>query len=390
MNEQSTIVAEEKSTHSVETFTLEQLLPHDNADTLSIIKISDTDYTYIAKTEEWLPHIGKKLFWCPPDSLVNTTLAPFHFLVVDAKFDKDSNKVSGGNYARVRAKKLRGVNSYGILGVVPEEYLNHPNLAKALDIQHFEPQIEAAKGSNLKTGGEVASPPAGTYPKYDVDAFLKYARKVFVPDELVCIVEKIHGANSRYIYKDGKLHCGSRTEWKKEFPSPPKLTIEELITKVGSEERAKEIYEKAVVHFKPHKNLWWLALESTPNIRAYLEKHEGYCAYGEVYGQVQKGYNYGLVGTCKVMLFDILLPSGKWMDAVDFLKTCREYNLPHCPVIHEAYPFNLEEIVKFAEGKSLMENASNPREGCVVAPVRERWDERLGRVKLKIINPEYK
>ena len=93
------------------------------------------------------------------------------------------------------------------------------------------------------TGGEVAKPPSGHFPKYDVDAFPAYGRKIFVEGEPVILTEKIHGCNSRYVFKDGIMHCGSRGEWKKEWSEAPKLTLEDLIKKTGSEEKAKEIYD---------------------------------------------------------------------------------------------------------------------------------------------------
>jgi hypothetical protein len=42
-----------------------------------------------------------------------------------------------------------------------------------------------------------------------------------------------------------------------------------------------------------------------------------------------------------------------------------------------------------AEGKTLLGEAKHIREGVVVQPVVNRWDHKLGRVKLKVINPEY-
>jgi hypothetical protein len=76
-----------------------------------------------------------------------------------------------------------------------------------------------------------------------------------------------------------------------------------------------------------------------------------------------------------------------WMDFPEYLDTVRKYAIPYCPVIHEAIPFDFDTMVKFGEGRSLV--GDHIREGVVVHPIKERWDERVGRVKFKIINPEY-
>ena len=49
----SSTLSQEKSNRALEVFPLPKLEKHPNADTLSIIKITDTDYYYVGKTEEW-------------------------------------------------------------------------------------------------------------------------------------------------------------------------------------------------------------------------------------------------------------------------------------------------------------------------------------------------
>jgi RNA ligase (TIGR02306 family) len=386
MNE-STIVAEEKSTHKVEVFVLQPFEKHPNADTLSLIKIGDTDYSYCGRTEDWQGQIGKTVAWIPPDSLVDVSKPEFMFLAAEAKYDKNSNPDKLGGFARIKAKKLRGIVSYGLM--VPFEGEPGSNAAQPLNVHHYEPPLDNSNKNGL-TGGEDATPPKGVYPKYDVDAFLKYGRKVFQEGEPVFVTEKIHGANSRYVYLDGNMNCGSRNLWKKEFSSPPNVTLEELKARIGDDAKAEEVFNRVVKNHTPKKNLWWVALENTPQLREYCQKFEGYTVYGEVYGQVQKGFNYGIKnGEVAFRAFDILTPDGTWMDADQFLATCKEHGIPHVPVLHENVPFNFDNLVEMAVGNSLVQGATNIREGVVVKPIKERWNEKLGRVNLKIINPAY-
>jgi hypothetical protein len=46
-------------------------------------------------------------------------------------------------------------------------------------------------------------------------------------------------------------------------------------------------------------------------------------------------------------------------------------------------------LASHAEGKSIVATASHIREGFVVRPTMERWDERVQRVILKLIGEEY-
>jgi hypothetical protein len=232
----------------------------------------------------------------PPDSLVDVSREEFSFLAVDAKWLPDCTKSPAGTHALVKAKKLRGVVSYGLLVPAPQGLVEGDNAADALNVVHYEPVAltDNGKQKGWATGGEVAKPPSGVYPKYDVDAFMGYGRKVFVEGEAVYVTEKIHGSNGRYVFKDEVMYCGSRTEWKREFPLPPEITLEELTEKIGNADRAKEVYERAVVNFKPKRNMWWVALDKTPGLRVLCENNPGYTVYGEVYGSVQKGFPYGV------------------------------------------------------------------------------------------------
>lgn len=389
MSEESTLVGP-KSTHVVETFILGPLRPHPAADTLSLATISDTDFSYVAKTADWADKVGRLVCWVPPDSVVDLKRPEFNFL------DKP----------RVRAKKLRGIVSYGLLVLAPEGLKPGDNAAEALGVEHYDAEVAAIENKGDKKSGvnmapgEAGSAPDGHYPVYDVDSGLKWARKVFVEGEPVVVTEKIHGANSRYVFvlhqqegpvvQDifiGQQFCGSRNMWKREFTTPPKITIEELTEKVGDPERAKAIYEKAVNGFKPKSSMWWDVYHRTPSIKTFCEANPGACLYGEVYGQVG-GFPYDTDRTPAFRAFDILSPEGKWLDAADFMRICDCYGVPRVPVLYEG-PFDFEKVKALADGMTTLGGSKHIREGVVVRPAKERWDERLGRVCLKVVSAAY-
>jgi len=362
----------EKTTHKTEVVRVDELIKVANSDRLSTVKVYD--YASVVLTNEWQP--GDLAAWIQPDSVVDVTRPEFAFLAPKAT----DNKV------RIRTTRLRGVLSYGLLVKAPVGSKIGDDVSEALGVVHWEP--DETPGFSVH-GGENAKSPSGVFPTYDVDAYLKFGRLVFVPGEPVFITEKIQGANGKCVFKDGQQYCGTRTQWKKEFPSKPTQTYEEILAQFENDEaKAKSAWRK-IENWKPKRSRWWSAFHNSPGISEFCKANPGYALYGEVYGQVG-GYHYGIEnGESKFFAFDILTPDGQWLDFPNFLDKINEFGIPHVPILHQAFPFDFDAISEMANGHSLVPNAENIREGVVVGTVKERWDERLGRVKLKVINPDY-
>lgn len=168
------------------------LQPHPNADTLSIATVFG-GYTCCVRTADWKP--GDRGVFIPPDSLVDTRLPEFAFLA-DGKKD----------IVRIKAKKLRGINSYGLLLKAPVGAYLGDDLSQLLCVTHYEPPEE------LTIGGECVSFPYVDVPIYDVDSFQRYASSVFIPGEAVVATEKVHGTNFRSTYRDGQYFVGSHRQ----------------------------------------------------------------------------------------------------------------------------------------------------------------------------------
>lgn len=303
-----------------------QLLPHPNADSLSIVKIGD--FQCLVRTDDWKD--GDLAVYIPPDSIVPET-EMFAFL---------------GAHRRIKARKLRGEYSVGLLVPAPFGAKIGDNCMEQLGIIHYEPQVHGS----FTTGGDNVAAPVGIFPVYDVDNFRKYSR-LFEDGEEVIVTEKIHGANARFVCIDGEMFVGSRKNWKKEDPN----------------------------------NLWWKAIAKNPEIEAWCRAHSGLALYGEVYGQVQN-LKYGAgPGEILFAAFDILRET-KWLN----FDEAREIgdSLPWVPLIYRG-PFNKEKIFEFAEENSSYPLAKHCREGVVIKPIRERWDSHLGRVQLKVVGNRY-
>ena len=177
------------------------LEPHGNADTLSVVKVFDGGYTCVVRTSDWQGIT--KAAYIPPDSTVDVKIPEFTFLALDAKAD---------GRARIRAKKLRGVISFGLLVPARPEWQLGQDVTADLQVEHYEPQVHipGVRRDNLVTGGETVPGPDLIVPKYDLEAFRKY-HKLFNEGEEVIITEKVDGSNSRYCYHNGQMYCGSRT-----------------------------------------------------------------------------------------------------------------------------------------------------------------------------------
>lgn len=314
------------SNHKVEVIEV-KLQPHPNADSLSIVKVFD-GYTACVRTADWQD--GMLGAYIPPDSVVDTTRPEFSFL---------------GEHRRIKVKKLRGVVSMGLLIHAPAGAQIGDDVAEHFGVKHYDPPMP------ISSGGEVAKAPSGIRPCYDVESLRRYAA-AFVPGEPVWVTEKIHGANARFCFSDGEMHCGSRTEWKR----------------------------------RDESNLWWRALSRYPELRSYCEMNPDVTVYGEVYGQVQD-LRYGTArGELRIAVFDLLC-AGKWIDPFEAKNTALV--LPWVPLIESRFPFDLQTILAMAEGPSLIAGAKHVREGIVVKPMQERWHESIGRVNLKVVGNGY-
>lgn len=381
MNQEAT-----RSTHRVEVVPV-RLEKHPNADRLSVVQVYG--YTVCTGSQEWLDHqqatfdeiLGPDSFYLgayiPPDSLVPVDRPEFDFLKDQAR---------DGVYARIKAKKLRGVVSYGLLVPAPPGSALGDDVAELLGVKHYEPPLEEdRKASNFAVGGEVASGPNLYTVKYDVDAFRRY-HQVFKVGEKVLVTEKIDGSNGRFVFHDDKMYCGSRTEWKKEFPTHDHVTVERLVAQGVEEERARSIVER-LGHKPPKKNLWWYALDQTPSLRAFCEANPGVVVYGEVFGRQGRLKYTDDPNEVFFAAFD-LMRDGRWVDTEEARFMLIQAGVPVVPLLYRAW-YDFDTVCALAEGSSHWPGARCIREGVVVSPLHERYDSEIGRVKLKVVSATY-
>jgi RNA ligase (TIGR02306 family) len=309
---------------------------HPNADLLSIVKVFD-GYTVCVRTSDW-EGVDRGVY-IPPDSVVPDT-EQFAFL---------EGKV------RIGAKKLRGVDSFGLLVPVPDNGRAGEigdDLAEIMGIKHYEPElssvVKAAQGLR-----EDAPPIAG--PIYDIEPWQKF-RNEFVDGEEVIITEKIHGMNSRYTFQEHegafRMFCGSHNHW-----------------------------------VRPGENVYWNILKTYPWVEAFCRLNPNVILNGEIFGVVQKGYNYGSNANnpYQFRAFDVYA-SGRFLDYDDALGGAKSDFL--VPVLYRG-PYSPEVVLKQASGLNTISN-DHIREGVVIKPAHERFSSCLyGRLILKYVSLDY-
>lgn len=372
-------------------FNLSEVKKHPDADRLGIFSIPDTQYNYVLNLSDWQDRDNKLVSWIIPDSLVNTLRPEFDFLVNDAKYDADSRP--GGFYARVKARKLRGVVSFGLLVPAPEGLNEGDDGADALGVVHYnkpeEVQSIDVNGKKIKIGGGEDAPSPSTYcPDYDLENFRQAAKKHFVEGEEVIATEKINGENFRVMFDGEKLHVGSHHRWKRQHNTPPNFTVESLIEQGVPEERARQLYEDKVINFKPTQNSWWETVRQNTEIKAFCRANPNYCLYGEKTKKCGK-MSYNLKdGQIQFYGFDILTPEKSWMNFDEARDLAGKSGVKWVPEVYRG-PFDIDKLIATADFKTTLNKATHIAEGVVVQPVVERSHERHGRSKLKIVSTKY-
>ena len=309
---------------------------HPDADTLSITEVDGRPC--IIRTGEWAE--GNLAIYVPIDSIVRTGDARFAFLASKAKAD--------GSY-RVRAMRLRGVFSMGLLVRPEPDMVEGEEVRERIGVTVYEAPGESARIEM----GEMEKDP-GFLPVYDIESLRKWSR-VLAEGEEVVLTEKIHGANARYVWKDGRLWIASRVTYKQ--------PVDE--TGYGS---------------------MWSQVAAELDLGARLQANPDIALYGEVYGQVQD-LRYGQTGH-RFVLFDILdVRTRRWFDYDEFLGAAAAFGLPTVPELYRG-PWS-PALMDHAEGKTVLGNGAHVREGFVLRPGKERAYPRLGRVLLKMHGQGY-
>lgn len=353
------------STHRVEVIRIAEIEKHPNADKLGLVRIDG--FTAAVRLGDFKP--GDLAAYIEPDYVVPDN-EQFAFL---------------GGKTRIRAKKLRGIWSQGLLIHAPEGAKVGDCVMEQLGITRYVPPLRtgtiggrpmSGKGTKSTNGTAIKPHPTLAHLSvYDLENWRRHG-KYLVPGEPVVITEKIHGCNARFAWRDGKMWCGSRTQWRRSgeqnWWSKFKTRLERWWRKSNRPNQDIDM-----------GNVWWRVLDTHPWIREFCKANPDCVLYGEIFGWVQD-LRYGAKEhELFFRAFDVLR-GGQWVDAGEFMEMLPPER--RVPVLYcgEYDPSMLEEL---SRGDSKL--ADHLSEGIVIRPIRERWHGSVGRIALKLVSDRY-
>ena len=312
-------------------------------------------------------------------------------------------RLAGKKHNRVKAVKLRGVLSQGLIyplqtseagvttinfdasdvtpscpyGILPVE--EGADVTELLGITKYEPVIPA------HMNGEVFSAHGKTL-SYDIENFKKYP-DVIEDGEFVVMTEKIHGTWCCFGYH-------------------PDLNVP-IITSKGLSGRGlafkmveanyNNLYYEAFVRYNyrdvNRDKLFEMFTGTTVLDRAagFWGAHQPFYILGEIYGQGVQDLGYGTKHP-HFRVFDIYWGEpgkGRYADADSLQSMCRALEMEPVPELYKG-PFSKEKMEELTNGTEMVSGeGANMREGIVIRPIRERDHLELGRVILKSVSEAY-
>ena len=332
-----------------------EVIDHPNADRLALAKIGG--YFCVIGKDSF--KTGDLAAYIPEGTILPDWLIEKMGLV---------GKLSGKEKNRVKAIKLRGVLSQGLVlqtenGQIQGQNVSEGNdVTELLELVKYEPPIPTHMSGKVKSGHAYCL-------NYDIEDIKRYP-DVFKPGEPVVLTEKLHGTWCCLgIHPDVGPVVSSKG-----------MSAKGLMFDVDDLENEHNVYVNA---WKEHeKTIAQLCEELT-------KPDEGFYVIGELVGRGVQDLHYGLPNPA-LRVFDIRIgdrKSGRWFSPQEIKETLSG-RLECVPQIFEG-TYDEELIKKFTEGESNMSKAGHLREGIVIRPTTERVDMNLGRVILKSVSEKY-
>mgnify|MGYP002141953496 CR=1 FL=1 len=339
------------STFTVPVVEIRAVEPIPGADKIELAVVGD--YRSVIAKGQFKP--GDKAIYLPeaavlPDALISE-------LGLDGK-------LAGSCKNRIKAIRLRGSLSQGILYAKPE-LAGRPvgtDVADALGVTKYEPPVPG----HMK--GEVASIFDAAF-RFDIENIKAYP-DVLQDGEPVEMTEKIHGTFCGFGVIPGLDHpdlfCGDGVVYSK-----------------GLGAKGLMFKDNAANNF----NIYVAAargLDIHARIRSVFPGKAVH-VLGEVYGHGVQDLTYGRKDR-GYAAFDICI-DGSYLDRDELAEVTRLLGIERVPVLYRG-PFSRATCLGMTDGQTLL-SQGQIREGIVVTPLHERTDPAIGRVILKSVSGDY-
>jgi RNA ligase (TIGR02306 family) len=329
--------------------------PIPGADAIELAEVENFTWQFVIQKGKIV--VGDLVAYFPLDAIIPSIVLEKLGMV---------GKFSGKNHDRVKTRQFRGQISQGyvckldtIASFLPDiEFHIGAHITEYLGVVKYEPPVIADKAGNL------LPLPAIAHGKYDIEGCNNFPAVVEkLMDTKVAIFEKLEGSNFSTGYDPGvpKLYVSQRNH-----------TIQEI---------------------EGHEHCFWKVAREQNIIEATMLLHQRFggtvLTRGEMLGPGFQGNIYKLPKN-EVRLFDIMLDD-KYVSVIQFLELTAEYGLPICPLI--AKDITLREwlagrtIDEASTGESVL--FKTLREGVVIKPMVEQYDEHIGRLIIKHRSAKY-
>jgi len=379
---------------------------HPNADVLELARVGD--YLSIVRKGEF--KTGDLGVYIPEQAVCPAWLIERLGL---------TGKLAGRDKNRVKAIKLRGILSQGLIypltfhqGIratntdsdtpeyddiwvltVEDEIGERQftleagaDVTKFMGITKYEPVIPASMS------GEVVGA-SGLTLKYDIENIKKYP-DIFTEHEKIAITEKIHGTWACFGWNP------DATKTDGYIISSKGLSSHGVIFKLNE---------------KNESNLYVRAFNETTNergnvvdqVRNYFYNELGYSftmpfyILAEIFGRGVQDLHYGQQHP-SFRIFDVFIGapgSGRYLNFREKQRLCSDCGLLMVPILHVGF-YSTEIIEEYTTGNEFISGDYNPppnvqrdsvhmREGIVITPLVERQNDEIGRVILKSVSEDY-
>ncbi|MEV0207613.1 RNA ligase (ATP) [Streptomyces sp. NPDC050788] len=330
---------------------------HPNADALELAQVG----LYRAVVAKGTYRTGDAAVYIPEQSVLPAGLIEELGL---------TGRLAGGNADRVKAVRLRGELSQGI--VCRPEALADVDLAQAaLDGTDFAERLGITKWVPPippTMNGDVESAP-DLLPWVDIENIQRFP-DIFAPGEDVVLTEKLHGSACllTYLADEDRVHVSS-----------------------------KGFGAKSLALKEDPRNLYWRAVHGhgVAEVAVGLAKRLGarrVGIFGEVYGAGVQDLTYGADGRRESLgyaAFDVSAEidgTVHWLNPAELL----DGRLPLVPRLYEG-PYDIKRVLSIANGRETVSGRElHLREGVVIRPATERYSPVTGgRAIAKAVSPAY-
>lgn len=301
-------------------------------------------------------------------------------------------KLAGSNKNRVKAVRLRGQLSQGVVLPVKQAHvplIQQPDygwieredgkkytvalgddVSDVLGIEKYEPPIP------VHMAGEVFNAHGRTV-RYDIENFKNYPN-VIQQGEPVIMTEKLHGTWCCIgVVPDQQAHEDAG-RW--------------IITSKGLS--AKGLAFK--LNEKNENNLYVRAMrQHASDIDKRVDDDQYLYILGEVFGGGVQDLHYGIakndndVGFRVFDMYSGRPGHGHYLNYDELKAKCEDFELDMVPVLYEG-PFSKAQMKHLTDGpETISGNQSHIREGIVIRPQIEKRDPNLGRIQLKSVSEDY-